>query len=144
MKQISSDECGQTINHIHNQSLFTYYMYVYCVYLLCIYKYTHIQFIFRKYLHVHSQKKRYKRCHWGGTFSKGTLLYLLVSNMCTLSANMYQNGPFRFKHVPFEKVPPQWQLLHLYFWECTCKYFLYCVYTFISVYFILYINIFNI
>ncbi len=27
--------------------------------------------------------------------------------------------PFRYKHVPFEKVPPQWQLLYLYFWECT-------------------------
>jgi len=21
---------------------------------------------------MHSQKKRYKSCHWGGTFSKGT------------------------------------------------------------------------
>ncbi len=36
----------------------------------------------------------------------------------TLSTNMYQNWPFRYKHVPFEKVPPQWQLLYLYFWEC--------------------------
>jgi len=23
-----------------------------------------------------SEKKRYESCHWGGTFSKGTLLYL--------------------------------------------------------------------
>ncbi len=29
----------------------------------------------------------------------------------------YQNGPFRYKHVPFEKVPAQWLLLYLYFWE---------------------------
>ncbi len=28
-------------------------MCVYCVYLLCIYKYKHIQYIFRKYLHVY-------------------------------------------------------------------------------------------
>jgi len=28
---------------------------------------------------LHSQKKRYKSCHWGCTFSKGTLLYILVS-----------------------------------------------------------------
>ncbi len=28
-------------------------MYVYSVYLLCIYKYTHIQYIFWKYVHVH-------------------------------------------------------------------------------------------
>jgi len=25
-------------------------------------------------LYLHSQKKRYKSCHWGCTFSKGTLL----------------------------------------------------------------------
>ncbi len=28
-------------------------MCVYSVYLLCIYKYTHIQYIFRKYVHVY-------------------------------------------------------------------------------------------
>ncbi len=28
-------------------------IWLYCVYLLCIYKYTHIQYIFRKYLHVY-------------------------------------------------------------------------------------------
>jgi len=28
------------------------------------------------FLTIHSQKKRYKSCHWGCTFSKGTLLYL--------------------------------------------------------------------
>jgi len=26
-------------------------------------------------VHIHSQKKRYKSCLWGCTFSKGTLLY---------------------------------------------------------------------
>ncbi len=36
----------------------------------------------------------------------------------------YQNGSFRYKHVPFEKVPPQWQLLYLYFWECICTQYL--------------------
>ncbi len=30
----------------------------------------------------------------------------------------YQYGYFRNKDVPFEKVLPHWQLLHLYFWEC--------------------------
>jgi len=28
----------------------------------------------------------------------------------------YQYAPFRYKSVPFEKVPPQWQLLYLFFW----------------------------
>ncbi len=30
---------------------------------------------------------------------------------------MYIFEPNRYKSVPFEKVPPQWQLLYLYFWE---------------------------
>ncbi len=30
----------------------------------------------------------------------------------------FQKVHFRYKHVPFEKVLPQWQLLYLYFWEC--------------------------
>jgi len=37
---------------------------------------------------VHSQKKRYKSCHWGCTFSKGKLLYILGVNMYILGANM--------------------------------------------------------
>ncbi len=32
---------------------------------------------------------------------------------------MYIFEPNRYKSVPFEKVPPQWQLLYLYFWECS-------------------------
>jgi len=36
---------------------------------------------------VHSQKKRYKSCHWGCTFSKGTLLYLK-------GAYWYRNGTY--------------------------------------------------
>jgi len=38
---------------------------------------------------VHSQKKRYKSCHWGCTFSKGTLLSILGANMYILGANKY-------------------------------------------------------
>jgi len=38
---------------------------------------------------IHSQKKRYKSCHWGCTFSKGTLLYILVSEMYILAPEMY-------------------------------------------------------
>jgi len=34
---------------------------------------------------VYSQKKRYKSCHWGCTFSKGQLLSILVANMYILS-----------------------------------------------------------
>jgi len=29
----------------------------------------------------------------------------------------YQYAPFRYKSLPFEKVPPQWPLLYLFFWE---------------------------
>ncbi len=39
------------INRIRNKS-FVCIMCVFCVYLLCIYKHTHIQYVFRKYLHV--------------------------------------------------------------------------------------------
>jgi len=41
---------------------------------------------------VHSQKKRYKSCHWGCTFSKGKLLSILGANMDILGANMYILG----------------------------------------------------
>jgi len=37
----------------------------------------------------HSQKKRYKSCHWGGTFSKGTLLYLKGAYWYLNGTNMY-------------------------------------------------------
>jgi len=72
--------------------------------------------------HQHSQKKRYESCHWGGTFSKGTLLYLK-------GAYWYLNGTYLYNYGTsmhllgtkvylFEKVPPQqWQLLYLFFWE---------------------------
>ncbi len=44
----------QTINRIQNKVVvYIIYVCVYCVYLLCIYKYTHIHYIFRKYLHIH-------------------------------------------------------------------------------------------
>jgi len=36
---------------------------------------------------LHSQKKRSKSCHWGCTFSKGTLLYPKAAYWY-LSANM--------------------------------------------------------
>ncbi len=42
-----------------------------------------------------SEQKRYKRCHWCSTFSKGTRLHLLGILMC-------QNEPFRYKDVPSE------------------------------------------
>jgi len=42
---------------------------------------------------LHSQKKRYKSCHWGCTFSKGKLLSILgANNMFILSVNMYILG----------------------------------------------------
>ncbi len=40
-------------------------------------------------LHNFNQQMSSASCHWGGAFSKGTLLYLLGSNMYTLSTNMY-------------------------------------------------------
>jgi len=39
-----------------------------------------------------SQKKRYKSCHWGCTFSKGTLLSILGANMYVSVANTYILG----------------------------------------------------
>jgi len=55
--------------------------------------------MFRQVL-LHPQKKRYKSCHWGCTFSKGTLLYpkaaywylsgtLLANEMYILAPKMY-------------------------------------------------------
>jgi len=41
---------------------------------------------------VHSQKKRYKSCQWGCTFSKGTLLSILGVNMYILGVDMYILG----------------------------------------------------
>jgi len=37
-------------------------------------------------------EKRYKSCHWGCTFSKCKLLYVLGVNMYILSVNMYILG----------------------------------------------------
>jgi len=34
-------------------------------------------------------EKKYERCHWGYTFSKGKLLYILGSNMYILGGYMY-------------------------------------------------------
>ncbi len=59
----------------------------------------------------------------GGTFSKGTCLYLndpfWYLKRYILVLKVYIFEPNRYKSVPLEKVPPQWQLLYLYFWECT-------------------------
>jgi len=41
---------------------------------------------------LHSQKKRYKSCHWGCTFSKGKLLSILGANMHILCDDMYILG----------------------------------------------------
>ena len=38
---------------------------------------------------VHSQKKRYKSCHWDSTLQKGTNMYHLGTNMYTFGTNMY-------------------------------------------------------
>ncbi len=38
--------------------------------------------------HCTLSEKKYKSCHWGSTFSKCTLLYLLGTNMYTLGTNM--------------------------------------------------------
>jgi len=43
---------------------------------------------------VHSQKKRYKSCHWGGTFSKDTLLYLKGAYWYLNGINMYYEEPY--------------------------------------------------
>jgi len=45
-----------------------------------------------KWTFIHSQKKRYESCHWGCTFTKGTLLSILGTNMYILCANMYIFG----------------------------------------------------
>jgi len=39
--------------------------------------------------------------------------------MYILAPKMYILAPKMDKSVPFEKVQPQWQLLYLFFWECT-------------------------
>jgi len=44
------------------------------------------------YKPVYTQKKRYKICHWGCTFSKGKLLSILSANMYILGVNMYILG----------------------------------------------------
>jgi len=44
----------------------------------------------------HSQKKRYKSCHWGCTFSKGKLLSILGANMYILYANKYILGANKY------------------------------------------------
>ncbi len=44
------------INRIQNKSFCLHNVYVYGVYLICIYKYTHIYYIFWKYLHVFLDK----------------------------------------------------------------------------------------
>jgi len=78
---------------------------------------------------VHSQKKRYKSCHWGCTLSKDTLLYLKAAYLGYISApKMYILAPKMHilapkmhilapemdilahemdKSLPFEKVQPQ-------------------------------------
>jgi len=42
---------------------------------------------------IHSQKKRYKSCHWGCTFLKSKLLSILDANKYIAGANMYILGP---------------------------------------------------
>jgi len=39
---------------------------------------------------------------------------------------MYILAPKMDKSLPFERVQPQWQLLYLFFWECTCTYYTVC------------------
>uniref|UniRef100_A0A8C1W5W6 Contactin associated protein like 3 n=1 Tax=Cyprinus carpio TaxID=7962 RepID=A0A8C1W5W6_CYPCA len=55
---------------------------------LDIFIYCIIYFIELKSVQIHSQKKRYKSCPCGGTFSKSTLLYLLYTKMYTLGTNI--------------------------------------------------------
>jgi len=59
---------------------------------------THINF-----LNIHSQKKRYKSCHWGCTFSKGTVLYPKAAYWYlsgTLAPEMYILAPKMYILVP--------------------------------------------
>jgi len=65
-------------------------------------------------LSLNRQKKRYESCHWGGTFSKGTLLYLKGAHWYLHGTLLYLKGaywynmhPFGTKVYLFEKVSPQ-------------------------------------
>jgi len=46
-------------------------------------------------------------------------MYILPPKIDILTPKMYILAPKMDKSVPFEKVQPQWQLLYLFFWECT-------------------------
>jgi len=46
-------------------------------------------------------------------------MYLLAPKMYLLAPKMYLLAPKMDKSFPFEKVQPQWQLLYLFFWECS-------------------------
>jgi len=55
------------------------------------------------FLNIHSQKKRYKSCHWGCTFSKGTVLYPKAAYWYlsgTLAPEMYILAPKMYILVP--------------------------------------------
>jgi len=65
-----------------------------------------VQALFKQNLfYKNSQKKMYKSCHWGGTFSKGTLLhlkgaywYLNGTNMFSKGTLLYLNGAYWYLH----------------------------------------------
>jgi len=58
---------------IHSKLYYTFAFYI----MVQLWHYNFVHWIlFASLMQMHSQKKRYKSCHWGCTFSKGTLLYL--------------------------------------------------------------------
>ncbi len=75
------------------------------IYLLLIYPSIRLC-VLRCILVIHSQKKRYKSCHWGGLYLKSPFWYLkryiLVPKVYILESN-------RYKSVPFAKVQHQRQ-----------------------------------
>jgi len=45
-------------------------------------------------------EKRYKSCHWGGTFSKGTLLYLKGAYWYLNGTNGQYSSPWSSRRCP--------------------------------------------
>jgi len=70
---------------------------------------------------LHSKKKRYESYHWGGTFSKGTLLYLKGAywDLHIFVQLWYQYAPFRYKSVSWRYQYAPFRFKSVPFWKGT-------------------------
>ena len=57
---------------------------------------------FYKYFTQHSQKKRYKSCHCGGTFTKGTPLYLKSAYKSLKGTYWYQSCTYQYLNGTYQ------------------------------------------